>query len=137
VFTGSRSVALASTTGLVPASSQTTQDGHMMPSQDCLGVLLECVRSAWEGAEDGASCASRFLTLVAGTEQDEQLRRLLSFVEALRAPLLERLEGDEQCGGGEGIVEEASRKRGRGDAGSGQEEGGRGEVRLPCSWRLR
>jgi hypothetical protein len=100
----------------------------MTPSQDCLGVLLECLRSAWEGREEAASCASRFLACVAGTEKEEQLRRVLSFVEAVRGPLLERLEGQEARTDGGGVVEQTFTKRARCDAGSDDKEEGRVEV---------
>lgn len=96
-----------------------------MSSQVCLGVLLECIRSAWEGPEDPASCAWRFLACVAGGDQEERLHRLLSFVEEMQGALVGRLGGQEQYRGGGGMVEEASRKRPRRGAEKGQEEGGR------------
>jgi hypothetical protein len=99
----------------------------MRPSEDCLGMLLECVRCAWEGPEDATSCARRLLACVGGAEQ-EQLRRVLSFVEAVRGPLLERLEGCETGQGDDGVIEEeASRKRARGEAGK-EQGGGRSKV---------
>lgn len=107
--------------------SQTTPHGHMTPSHDLLSTLLECMRSAWEGPEDAASCACRFLACVAGAEQEEQLRRVLSFVEAVRGGLVERLGGCEGGSGGEGDVEEASRKRARCEA-EREAKDGRGEV---------
>jgi hypothetical protein len=108
---------------------QTTQDGEVSvrPCDGGLNMLLECMRSAWEGREDAASCACRFLADVQGGEQTEQLGRLLSFVEALRGPLLERLQGHGERHRGDGSMEEVSRKRGRCDAGSDDKEG-HGEV---------
>jgi hypothetical protein len=100
----------------------------MAPSHDCLGVLLECLRSTWEGQEAGARCASRFLACVTGDEQEEQLRRVLSFVEAVRGPLLERLKGQQPMADGEGVVEDALRKMSRCDVGSDDKEEGRVEV---------
>jgi hypothetical protein len=76
--------------------------------------------SAWEGPEDAASCACRFLAGVGGSEQEQQLRRLFSFVEALRDPLLERLEGKDASFEVGGAMIDASRKRTRGDAESDQ-----------------
>jgi hypothetical protein len=108
--------------------SQTMQAGTMAPSQDCLGVLLECLRSTWEGQEAAASCASRFLACVAGTEQEEQLRRVLSFIEAVRGSLSERLELKHARAVEENTVTEASRKRSRCDAGVDDKEEGRSEV---------
>jgi hypothetical protein len=90
-------------------------------------MLLECMRSAWEGPEDAVSCARRFLADVEGVEQTEHLGRLLSFVEAVRGPLLERLRGHEERHRGDGSMEDASRKRGRCDAGSSDKDG-HGEV---------
>jgi hypothetical protein len=100
----------------------------MAPSQDCLGVLLECLRSAWEGREEAASCTCRFLACVAEAEEEEQLRRVLSFVEAVRGPLSERLKGHEARVVHEGLVEQAFGKRPRYDAGSDDKEEGRNEV---------
>jgi hypothetical protein len=97
----------------------------MTSSHDCLGVLLECIQSAWEGREAAASCASRFLAYVAGAEQEEQLRRVLSFVEAVRGPLVERLDRRDMD---ENTMTEASRKRARSDAGNDDKEEGRVEV---------
>lgn len=106
----------------------------MRPSEGCLGMLLECVQCAWEGPEDAMSCARRFLACVGGAEQEEQLRRVLSFVEAVRGPLLERLEGCETGQGGDGVVEEeASRKRARGEA--GKEQGDRRSEVSGCDCR--
>jgi hypothetical protein len=105
-----------------------SQDGRIMPSQVCLGVLLESIRSAWEGPEDPASCAWRFLACVATGNQEERLHRLLSFVEVMRGALVERLGGQEQYRGGDAMVQEASRKRGRCGGENGQKKDGRSEV---------
>jgi hypothetical protein len=81
------------------------------------------MRCAWEGPEDAASCACRFLACVAGAEQEEHVRRVLCFLEAVRGGLVERVEGCEASSGGEGSVEEAVRKRARGDARRDDKEG--------------
>jgi hypothetical protein len=112
--------------------SQTMQAGTMAPSQDCLDVLLECLRSTWEGQEAAASCASRFLACVAEAEQEEQLRRVLSFVEAVLGPLLERVKRKEARASGGGVVEQTIGKRSRCDAGGDDKEEGRSEVSGPA-----
>jgi hypothetical protein len=91
-----------------------------MPAHDGLGMLMDCMRSAWEGPEDAASCAHRFLAGAQGVEQTEQLHRLLSFVEALRDPLLDRLEGKDASFEDGGAIIKASRKRMRCGAESAQ-----------------
>jgi hypothetical protein len=53
---------------------------------------------------------------------------VLSFVEAVRGPLLEQLEGKEARAGGGGVGEQTLRKRARSDAGNDDNEDGRIEV---------
>jgi hypothetical protein len=69
---------------------------------------------------------------MAGTEKEEQLRRVLSFVEAVRGPLLERVEGKEARADGGGVVEQTFTNRARSHAGSDEKEEGRGEVSGPA-----
>jgi hypothetical protein len=67
--------------------------GRMGPSRDIVDRLTDYVHTAWEAPVTAPTCASKLAASFSGEqEEQEQLRRLLLVVDALRGPLMARLK---------------------------------------------
>jgi hypothetical protein len=75
--------------------------------------LTNYLHTAWEAPDTAPTCASKLAASFSGEQEEQELRRLLLVVDALRGPLMDRLNGHD--------ASETARKRakcGEGKVGS-------------------